>query len=521
MQYSTLISQIEADIYSNGMELITGDILQNVLKDMVSALAAAGACYGGAINTGSAAPADLDQATFYLATEPGEYTNYVDSNNDPLIIQGPSLIVFDGGASLVFSAVPLTNSRSVLGTSVDGDNGAIIINVGDITYGSASVIVALQGELTDSIIDHASAGLLLIKADDIAGVIECTAIGDTDQVTGVDLYNDDGDHLITVSLNSSFDYVAATVVSVTGFPVDVHTAAAPEGSLVYTGTVSPVGAGAVRYDQAQTLSAAEQAQARDNIAASGAQYGVISQTQTWSGSGSNPRTYVMSGQTTGLIPQSFIDMAVSAGATFNPNGYQTGVGYFELNGLTDISYAEMRDIMSEYQPNPWTGQQGMLKFRKSRTNIPPTNNIVSIVAFSGLRLSYSSANLEILKVLQDVDNAAQFSSLQLAFYLDSKLRIIEHALLISSATNLTQAFDTCYSLEEVRLKGVKASVSFGHCSLLSKDSLLYLINNEASTGPITITLHADVYAKTQSGGDWYADVSTALDAHPNISLASA
>ena len=67
--------------------------------------------------------------------------------------------------------------------------------------------------------------------------------------------------------------------------------------------------------------------------------GVISQTQTWSGSGSNPRTYVMSNLVTGLIPQANIDLFESAGAVFNES-----TGYFELNGLTDISYNEMSAI---------------------------------------------------------------------------------------------------------------------------------------------------------------------------------
>ena len=76
MQYNQLITDIQADIYNNGAELITGDILQNVLVAMVGALSSAGACYKGVITTSSAAPADLDQATIYLAPTASEPTMF-------------------------------------------------------------------------------------------------------------------------------------------------------------------------------------------------------------------------------------------------------------------------------------------------------------------------------------------------------------------------------------------------------------------------------------------------------------
>jgi hypothetical protein len=49
---------------------------------------------------------------------------------------------------------------------------------------------------------------------------------------------------------------------------------------------------------------------------------------------------------------------------------------------------------------------------------------------------------------------------------------------------------------------------------LSKESLLYLINNEAATSAITIKLAS--YAYTRLAND--ADIVAALAAHPNISI---
>ena len=52
---------------------------------------------------------------------------------------------------------------------------------------------------------------------------------------------------------------------------------------------------------------------------------------------------------------------------------------------------------------------------------------------------------------------------------------------------------------------------------VSSKSILYMIQNEAATSAITITLHADAYARAMAN----TDIVAALEAHPNVSLASA
>ena len=69
----------------------------------------------------------------------------------------------------------------------------------------------------------------------------------------------------------------------------------------------------------------------------GGKHGVIRQTQTWAGSNATGYDYTMSDIVEGTIPQAIIDVALSLpGVAFNEE-----TGYFELNGLTDISYQEM------------------------------------------------------------------------------------------------------------------------------------------------------------------------------------
>ena len=85
----------------------------------------------------------------------------------------------------------------------------------------------------------------------------------------------------------------------------------------------------------------------------------------------------------------------------------------------------------------------------------------------------------------------------------------------SSVTNMNSMFYNCYSLTYANIKNAKLAYQLNSSALLSKESLLYLINNEAATSAITIKLAS--YAYTRLAED--ADVVAALANHPNISLA--
>ena len=64
---------------------------------------------------------------------------------------------------------------------------------------------------------------------------------------------------------------------------------------------------------------------------------------------------------------------------------------------------------------------------------------------------------------------------------------------------------------------ISSSLIMKKSSKLTSKSILYMIQNESATSPITITLHADAYARAMAN----ADIVSALEAHPNVSLASA
>ena len=87
----------------------------------------------------------------------------------------------------------------------------------------------------------------------------------------------------------------------------------------------------------------------------------------------------------------------------------------------------------------------------------------------------------------------------------------------ANVTNMSNMFNGCYSLTHVNIKNAALAYDLSRSTLLSKESLLYLINNEAATSAITIKLAA--YAYTRLAND--PDIVAALAIHTNISLASA
>lgn len=84
-----------------------------------------------------------------------------------------------------------------------------------------------------------------------------------------------------------------------------------------------------------------------------------------------------------------------------------------------------------------------------------------------------------------------------------------------SATGASGLFTACIKLNEAEISNLNISLNLASSLILSRDSLLFIITNEASTSPITITLASNVYDKYAND----PDVLVALANHPNITLA--
>ena len=177
--------------------------------------------------------------------------------------------------------------------------------------------------------------------------------------------------------------------------------------------------------------------------------------------------------------------------------YNAKTGYFEYNGLMDITTKQMRDILF----SPWAIFNNRVQCPINiRTNLVPTRiytRYAGIEDFVSLITTFVGAGLEALK-LSRATISVYVSSITTAFTSCKKLKYIIGVLdllYVSTAAGVFNAFGGCTALEDVQLKNLKCSISFNNSPLLSLDSIQYLVTNAANTSPITVTLHPDAYAR--------------------------
>lgn len=222
-------------------------------------------------------------------------------------------------------------------------------------------------------------------------------------------------------------------------------------------------------------------------------------------------------------------MYVTAGAEYNDTGAditRTGVygdtivwkaGYWWLNELGDITNEEMREIY-------------LLGYKTISTNninshFQYASQIRTIMSLCRTESASHSENYTYMgaTLLETINHQFSLSKTMLISTLNSmcqgcrSLRKILSVIDLTYATSLNRAFENTLLLEEVRIKTLKSAISFQDSPLLSNASILYMIENEAATSAIVITLHADAYARAMAN----EAITTALEAHPNVSLASA
>lgn len=207
-------------------------------------------------------------------------------------------------------------------------------------------------------------------------------------------------------------------------------------------------------------------------------------------------------------PQLFIDMWNAAVET---NGcYNEATGYFELNGITDIDYAEALRILDVSKwpkinaGGPYLSNQKL----NIRTALPLKTQLsgdYSLVCFA-----QNCETIEVIKIIQGW--YVHCSDLGAAFNSCYRLRSVLGTITLSSGTKgLDTAFGLCRVLEDVRLSKLSRSIQFGQSPLLSLDSIGYMIKNAANTASITITVHPTVYAKLtdETNTEWHALIDAA------------
>jgi hypothetical protein len=270
----------------------------------------------------------------------------------------------------------------------------------------------------------------------------------------------------------------------------------------------------------QTLTEEQKAQARENIGARSGKMGVISQTQTWSGSDSSGYDYAMSGLVMGVIPQLFIDLVGDYGVVFNEQ-----TGYFELNGLVDVSYQEMRAIYKhgdirivDHIPGALGNQSGTVtEPARLRTLLCSTTDYFG--ATWAVSVNFGVNMFKYIEVIYSpyfsVIQNRQLSWAGNAYENISSTYLKRIENISFSNVSGAKVFN-CPNLRVCKLYNLRANLTLAQSSLLEASSIATMITY-AGTQTITITLHPTAYARAIAD----ADVQAALATKTNVTLASA
>lgn len=215
------------------------------------------------------------------------------------------------------------------------------------------------------------------------------------------------------------------------------------------------------------------------------------------------------------------DLYISAGAKYNE-----ATGFYELNGLTDITEEEMRVIYTQWQKDVGTAghNTGWLTLPPNmRTNLPSLYRADLISALSN---SIGGSSVEVLCIAeQSNDTRVMYVAATQAVAQNNmpKLRrvigIWRYNDKNPSNFNFSygQPFSKCPLLEEIRMSKINKSHTFAVSPNLSKESVLYMITNAnppsgAAAGSITITLHPTAYTRLKDD----ADIVAALEAKGGV-----
>lgn len=170
--------------------------------------------------------------------------------------------------------------------------------------------------------------------------------------------------------------------------------------------------------------------------------------------------------------------------------YNATTGFFELNGLTDITYEEALKV--DRQSTVYLSRISGGGF-DSRTLYPIRCGLTGWVGVN-LTSEFAASSIEVINFDTNLNLHSSFASM---FYGCQKLHTIKGMILchIIQESLAHSAFDRCLALENLQLSLLKVSISFSDSPLLSLDSISYMVTNAANTSPITITLHPDAYAR--------------------------
>lgn len=191
--------------------------------------------------------------------------------------------------------------------------------------------------------------------------------------------------------------------------------------------------------------------------------------------------------------------------------YNEETGFYELNGLTDITYEDAIRIyqcFTRSSRDPYTS----LYFgsREVRNFIPLWHVNTPVSWANAFR---DCTRLSVCKICKDT--TLLISKANQMFMGDHRLKEIVTVIYCFNTVNFTcsNIFFNCLALESVKIKALSVNIDLYYPANLTLESLSYLVDNAVIVNAIKVKVHPDVYAKLtdETNTEWYA-VNTAAQA---------
>lgn len=454
--YNSLKTIIDANIKQNGNQEITGQILNSVLNAIVTTLGV-GYQFAG-VATIATKPGSPDAKVFYIANGKGTYTNFsgIEVTEDDVVV-----LYWDSSwhkvSTGIASQAKLSELESEFATKQD-----IIPDLDTIRAGAALGASSLQKETDPSVPSWAKAATKPSYTPAEIGAASEDSLqshenDNTRHITEIERTEWNAkQEALTLTVKDNGNIVLANIQGQS----KEFMPATPSGDPMHYAYVA---AGAEYND-------------------TGAD---IVKTAPWAD--------MVDDDYTGEYGKTVVHKA----------------GYWHLNGLGDITNDEIRKIYQLTSTFP-EGLNLQERFRSTqfRTNFC---NKRLLGGYASLRCDGLNANNNKCIVFS-IFNVQTSSNIDWAFMKNNKLIHIIGEIVKPNSTSI---FSNDSIISTVKIKSLTNNIEISSLNLSMK-SVLYMINNEAATSPITITLHANVYNRCMAN----ADILTALQAHTNISLAS-
>lgn len=211
------------------------------------------------------------------------------------------------------------------------------------------------------------------------------------------------------------------------------------------------------------------------------------------------------------------DLFVAAGAVWDTSSKSWTVG--SVTGISNRVMTKIYSLSHNVLNN--SNWDSVLYSVDIPVNLPPLKapsrftDAVQVTAYS----AFMASNFKTIYLCPE-STFVRFSYCTYLFYGCRQLVTIVGGVTFVNATH-NAAFTDCKSLQNVKFKQLRYNVNLKDSPLLTLESFQYLVENATNTSAITVTVHADVYAKLTDPqqADWHA-VNTAAQGK-QISFATA